>query len=91
MLSEAPWLVSLSRNKNWVFLGSGFLIAGNFVYSYVLAPKLRLQGGACPSDEPGACEEASAVGRVVLWVSVGLYGVGVFSAYLLGPLLMKFG
>lgn len=31
------------------------------------------------------------VGRVVLWVSVGLYGVGVFSAYLLGPLLMKFG
>lgn len=44
VLSSAPWLVTLSRHKQWVFLVSGLLIAGNFVYLYKLAPKLRAQG-----------------------------------------------
>src|SRR3954451_10577874 len=57
-LSALPWLVTLSHHKNWVFLVSGVLIAGNFVYTYVFAPRLRDQGGACPADAPEACEEA---------------------------------
>lgn len=90
-LSAVPWLVTLSHHKNVVFLVSGILIGGNFVYTYVLAPKLRTEGAACPVDAPEACEEATTFSRAVLWISAGLYCIGLFSAYLLGPLLMHYG
>src|SRR6185436_18024964 len=83
-LSAVPWLVTLSHHKNWVFLISGTLIAGNLAYLYVLAPKLRATGAACPPDSPQACEVASRTSRWILWVSVTLYCIGVFSAYALG-------
>ena len=85
-LSAVPWLVTLSRHKGWVFLISGSLIAANLVYTYAVAPRLR----ACPADAPEACEEASTLSRVVLWISAGIYAIGLFSAYLLGPLLMRY-
>ena len=88
-LSAVPWLVTLSHHKNWVFLVSGILIGGNFVYTYALAPKLRPQGAACTPDAPEACEQASILSRALLWISAGIYGIGLFSAYLLGPLLMR--
>lgn len=90
-LSAVPWLVTLSRHKTWVFGISGLLICANLVYVYAIAPRLQEQSGACPADGPEACASASRLSRVVLWVSVGIYCIGVFSAYLLGPLLMKFG
>ena len=90
-LSAAPWLVTLSRHKSWVFLISGSLIGANFLYTYGLAPRLRAAGAACPADAPEACETASALSRTILWVSAVLYCIGLFSAYLLGPLLIRFG
>ena len=90
-LSAVPWLVVLSRHKAWVFSISGLLIVGNLIYVYVVAPRLRQQGLACPSDAPDACASASRFSRILLWVSATIYGVGVFSAYVLGPLLMRFG
>ena len=90
-LSAVPWLVVFSHHKNWVFFVAGILIGGNFAYVYVLAPKLRSGGDACPVDGPEACEEVSRMSRRVLWISAGLYGIGLFSAYLLGPLLMHYG
>jgi hypothetical protein len=74
-----------------VFAISGLLIGGNLLYVYALAPRLQRQGTACPADAPDACASASRFSRVVLWVSAGIYGIGVFSAYVLGPLLMRFG
>jgi hypothetical protein len=90
-LSAVPWLVTLSHHKNWVFLTSGVLIGGNFLYTYILAPKLRAGGAACPIDTPEPCEQASTLSRAVLWISAGIYSIGLFSAYLLGPLLMRYG
>jgi mercuric ion transport protein len=90
-LSAVPWLVTLSRHKNWVFAVAGILIGANCLYTFVLAPKLRAAGAACPVDAPGGCEQASTVSRTVLWISAGIYCVGLFSAYLLGPLLMRYG
>ena len=90
-LSAVPWLVLLSRHKTWVFAVSGLLIGSNFVYVYVVAPRLREQEGACPADAPGACTSVSRLSRAVLWVSAAIYSIGVFSAYVLGPLLMRFG
>ena len=90
-LSAVPWLVVLSHHKNWVFFVAGILIGGNFAYTYVLAPKLRAGGVGCAVDGLEACEEAGRVSRGVLWISAGLYGIGLISAYLLGPLLMRYG
>jgi mercuric ion transport protein len=87
LLSALPWLVTLSRHKNLVFLVAGLLIGGNFLYVYMLAPRWQ----ACPADAPEACGQASRLGRAALWFSGAIYCIGVFSAYILGPLLMKFG
>ncbi len=91
VLSSVPWLVALSHHKSLVFLVSGVLIGGNFLYVYAVAPQLQMRAGACPADSPEACRTASRTSRIVLWVSGIIYCVGGFSAYFLGPLLMRFG
>ena len=91
VLSSVPWLVTISRHKDWVFTVSGVLIAANIAYVYLVAPRLLAQGASCPADNPGACDVAARTSRVVLWVSTAIYVVGFFSAYFLGPLLMRFG
>ena len=90
-LSAVPWLVTLSRHKMWVFAISGVLIGSNLLYVYVIAPRLQIAGAACPSDRPEACVTASRFSRTVLWLSTVIYIAGVFSAFILGPLLMRFG
>jgi mercuric ion transport protein len=90
LLSAMPWLVNLSHHKNWVFLFSGLMIAANFVYTRRVAPNLRAQGSACSPAASATCEAASTMSRVMLWISALIYATGVFSAYLLGPLLMRF-
>ena len=90
-LSAVPWLVALSRHKVWVFAVSGLLIAANLLYVYAVAPRLQSAGGTCPADSPDACATASRFSRIVLWVSAAIYVAGVFSAFVLGPLLMRFG
>ncbi len=87
-LSSAPWLVSLSRHKLWVFALSGPLIAGNFYYVYHLAPRLQARALACPIDDP-RCRTASRFSRVVLGISAGIWLVGFFTAFVLGPVLTR--
>lgn len=91
VVSAAPWLITFSRHKTWTFAIAGLLIALNFVYVFHFAPRLRTQSQACPVDGPSACGTASRVSRWILWVSAGIYLIGLFSAYLLGPLLRYFG
>jgi len=87
MLSFMPWLVTLSRHKQWTFGVSGVLIALSFVNMYYIAPRIRAR--ECSADDPSACEEASQFSKILLWVSVGIYAVGVFVAYVLGPILTR--
>ncbi len=87
MLSFMPWLVTLSRHKQWTFAVSGALIALSFVNMYYIAPRIRAK--QCGADDPSACEEASKLSRVLLWVSAAIYGVGMFVAYALGPILTR--
>jgi len=90
VLSAAPWLVAISRHKNLVFLFSGLLIAANFLLTYALVPKLRGNNSACSVEAPDACQDASRLGRAVLWGSLVIYTIGLLSAYALGPILMRF-
>ena len=89
LLSAAPWLVTLSRHKSWVFLISGVLIGANVLYVYYLSPRLRARGEACSVDGASACDTASRLGRGVLWISGGIYLVGFSVAYVLGPILLS--
>jgi len=90
VLSEVPWLVTLSHHNHWVFLVAGLLIVSNFIYVYRIAPKLQARGGACDPGDPAACQTAGRLSRIVLWSSAGLYSLGCFSAYALGPMLIHF-
>jgi mercuric ion transport protein len=86
-LSSLPWLVTLSRHKNWIFAISGVLIGMSFLNMYYLAPRLRLR--ACSPDDPLACQDAGRLSNRLLWLSAAIYAVGFFSAYALGPILTR--
>jgi len=86
-LSSLPWLVSLSRHKQWIFTISGFLIALSFLNTYYAVP--RLKANACTPDNPSACADASKFSKILLWFSAFIYAVGFFAAYALGPILTK--
>src|SRR5438105_4842102 len=56
-LSALPWLVTLSRHKNWVFAVSGILIALNFLQMYLLPLRMGRSEACAPGD--AACRGAS--------------------------------
>jgi mercuric ion transport protein len=87
MLSFFPWLTALSRHKPLTFSISGVLIACSFLNTYYLLPHMKAE--ACSADNPNACEEASRLSRVLLWVSAVIYVVGFLVAFVLGPILAK--
>lgn len=88
LLSAAPWLVSLSRHKIWIFSMAGTLIATSFVMTYIVASRLQ-RGVACEADDPTTCGEVSKLSKVVLWGSALIWSGGFFVAYLLGPILER--
>ena len=91
-LSVAPWLVSLSRHKQWMFLIAGLLIAISFLYVYRIAPRLKAVGDACSIETgPTACDTATRLSHIALWVSAVIYAVGFFTAYVLGSILARTG
>ena len=83
-LSAAPWLVTLSRHKNWTFAVAGILIAANILYTRTIAPRIKT---ACELGDT-ACARAARLNRVLLWISAGIYAIGFVVAYLLGPFLV---
>lgn len=87
MLSFTPWLVTVSRHKAWVFAVSGTLIALSFLNMYYIAPRIRAK--QCSADDPSACEEANRLSIILLWVSAAIYALGMFVAYVLGPILRR--
>ena len=91
-VSAAPWLVPLTRNKEWVFLGAALLIAGN--WAWIWHRKRHLVACALPknrADVGSACDEASRLSRIILWISTGVYLIGFSAAYLAYPIMDYLG
>jgi hypothetical protein len=89
LVSDFPALIWLSKYKEWTFLGAGILIGFNFWLFYE-----RKNDQVCKIDEYGnetPCDTAARWSKVILWVSFGLYILGLFSAYLLLPLQQLLG
>ena len=85
-VSSFPFLVTLSGYKAWVFLLAGLILLLNFFVLYrKISPAFPHQGTACPRQR----HEGGV--RAVYWISCGLYGLGLFFAYLILPTLKLFG
>lgn len=80
-VSAAPWLVTLSHYKGWMFALSGAGLMG-------AAFLLYRPGRTCPTDPRLArlCAVADRWNRRVLGLAGVLWVVGAFAAYLLLPL-----
>lgn len=81
MASSAPWLITLSQYKGWIFVLSAALIG-------VSAWAVYRPGRSCPFDPElaAACLRADGWNRSLIWVSGGMWAVGFVAAYAL-PLL----
>src|SRR5256885_15281264 len=88
ILAFTPWLVALSRHKVWTFSISGTLIGLSFVNMYCFVPRLK-GSSVCDVDDGSVCRDTSRVSKILLWVSAGIFSVGFFVAYALGPILTK--
>jgi len=87
LVSAAPWLVPLSRNKEWLFIGAGVLIA----LQAVLLWHPRQRAARCEACEAStASGDASRFARFMFWASLAIYVIGVFFAYALVPILRFF-
>ncbi len=82
LVSTFPWLIPLSANKGWIFLGSGLIIV--FSGILVFRPKGTV---ACSLTGGEGCEIAGRFTKVMFWISAGIYSVGAFFAYAIVPLL----
>lgn len=86
LVSTFPWLVPLSRHKEWIFLGAGLMIALSAFLTF--RPKGRV---ACTIAGGEGCRVASRFQKVMFWLSAGIYGVGVFFAYAIVPIMRFLG
>ena len=77
LVSNAPWLIALSKYKIWTFGISGVIIlfAGTMRWKFRHAP--------CPIDpaKAGACMRLRRLNFWIYWLSVAIWIVGFFFAF----------
>lgn len=90
VISSFPGLVSLSRHKIWVFAIVGIVIAVNFWLLY--GKKGKENACEIPGDgSESACDTASRWSKIILWISAGIYVIGIFMAFIYFPLRQGLG
>lgn len=77
LVSNVPWLISLSEHKAWVFGIAGVLLLGTGVLRYVN------RNAPCPADPVAAkaCTRLRKISAIMYWFSVGIYLIGFFFAF----------
>ncbi|MBI2403771.1 MAG: hypothetical protein HYV20_13765 [Gemmatimonadetes bacterium] len=80
VVASVPVLVTLSRQKAWMFAAAGTLVVGGFAYRHLLAPRLLARQLACAPDDP-RCRTLDRLSGVLLWIATGFYVVGAAVAY----------
>ena len=77
-VSTAPWLVALSEYKVFVFIFAGILLAAAAIFQY------RARNAPCPADpaSAAACMRLRKFSVVVLVVSILIYTIGFFFAFI---------
>jgi hypothetical protein len=77
LVSNVPWLISLSEHKAWVFGIAGLLILGTGVLKYLN------RNAPCPIDPEAAkaCTRLRNISSYTYWFSVVVYLTGFFFAF----------
>ena len=83
LASAAPWIITLSQYKGWIFLTSAILIGISFWAIY-------RPGRICPTDPvlAAACNRADNWNRRFILLSSGMWLIGFIAAFGL-PLLLR--
>lgn len=89
VLTDLPFLITLSKNKAWVFGFAFALMALNFFLVY-RKKKDNLSCEYVPGKKETACNVASRWSKVILWISFALLLIGFFASYLLLPIMRLF-
>ncbi|MEM0929042.1 MAG: hypothetical protein AAGI89_07105 [Pseudomonadota bacterium] len=78
LVSAVPQLIWLSQYKAYVFLGAGIMLG---ISAYT---RWRSRNDPCPIDPElaHACTRMRVIGGLLLWISVALYAVGGFFAFI---------
>jgi len=82
LISIFPWLIPLSRNKEWLFLFAGLLIVLSVIITFY--PKGSV---ACSIAGKGGCDVTRNFTGIMLYISIAMFCTGLFFAYLFIPLL----
>lgn len=84
LVSAAPWLVWLSDHKKLVFAVSGVMLAASAVLQW------RARYLPCPADplKAKACARLRIFSLAVTGLSLAIYGIGFFFAFLAADLLL---
>lgn len=77
LVSSVPWLVALSKYKIWTFGIAGFFIIVSGLVRY------KNRNAPCPIDPPQAkaCMKLRKISSVMYWLSVVIYIIGFFFAF----------
>ena len=89
VVSDIPWLITLSKHKVWVFIFAFGLMAINFFIVY-RKKKEKLSCEYIPGKMETACDVATRWSKIILWISFVLLLIGFFVAYLLLPIVNAF-
>lgn len=82
LTSTVPWLIPLSRHKDWIFLTATLMLLVNGIL--ILRPKGAV---ACRLTGGHGCEVAGRFTKLMFWSSTAMVGVGAFFSYAVVPLL----
>ena len=89
VVTDFPFLITLSKNKGWVFGFAFGLMALNFFLVY-RKKKDNLSCEYVPGKKETACDVASRWSRIILWISFALLLIGFSVSYLLLPIMRLF-
>lgn len=83
-INTFPFLITLSKNKGWMFLIAFLFISVNFYLVYGRKNKVCKMSDKI-QDNP--CDIASKWNKIILWISVIIWTIGFIVAFLLFPFL----
>lgn len=78
LVSNVPWLIAFSAHKQWVFGIAAALILVTGVLRFLN------RNAPCPIDYDAAraCMKLRKISAWMYWISVGIYAVGFFFAFI---------
>ena len=86
LTSSFPFLIVLSQHKVWVFVISGVMLLMSAMIIY-------RPNQSCPADPRQAqiCQISKKWNRRIYWLSVIIWGIGFFAAFVALPVRMALG